>query len=90
MASMHWPMQIRAVHDRIQKLLNESFEAAKDYKPQPKDWLASHWEGFMSPAQVWIGCGCYSMCSCGGVMHLLITFSTAHAMECLGCLHMSP
>lgn len=43
--------QIRAVHDKIQAELGAAFEAAKDYKPAKRDWLASHWDGFMSPVQ---------------------------------------
>ena len=45
------------MRDRIMQHLNAAFEGAKDYKPSKKDWLASHWSGFMSPAQV---------CVCGG------------------------
>ncbi|GIL90737.1 hypothetical protein Vretimale_15815 [Volvox reticuliferus] len=44
--------EVRAIHDKVQTLLNDAFEAAKDYRPQKKDWLASHWHGFMSPAQM--------------------------------------
>lgn len=43
---------VRAIHDNIQAKLNEAFDAAKDYQPKAKDWLASHWQGFMSPAQL--------------------------------------
>jgi 2-oxoglutarate dehydrogenase E1 component len=43
---------VRTIHDQVQSKLNEDYEAAKDYKPQAKDWLASHWQGFMSPAQM--------------------------------------
>lgn len=44
--------QMRAVHDKVQNTLAEAFDSAKDHKPSPRDWLASHWEGFMSPAQL--------------------------------------
>lgn len=44
--------QVREVHDRIQATLSSEFEASKDYKPAPKDWLTSHWDGFMSPKQL--------------------------------------
>ena len=40
------------MHDRVQGLLATEFDAAKDYKPSAKDWLASHWHGFLSPAQM--------------------------------------
>lgn len=43
---------MRTIHDNIQLKLNEAFEGAKDYQPKAKDWLASHWQGFMSPAQL--------------------------------------
>jgi 2-oxoglutarate dehydrogenase E1 component len=43
---------VRETHDRVQTKLSEAFEASRDYKPRAKDWLASHWEGFMSPAQM--------------------------------------
>jgi 2-oxoglutarate dehydrogenase E1 component len=43
---------VRETHDRVQQKLGEAFEASRDYKPRAKDWLASHWEGFMSPAQM--------------------------------------
>lgn len=42
--------------DKIQKkvsaILNEEFRASKDYIPQKRDWLASHWTGFKSPEQI--------------------------------------
>lgn len=42
--------------DKIQKkvgsILNEEFEASKEYIPQKRDWLASHWTGFKSPEQI--------------------------------------
>eukprot|EP00879_Flechtneria_rotunda_P007432 GHRR01007796.1.p1 GENE.GHRR01007796.1~~GHRR01007796.1.p1 ORF type:complete len:742 (+),score=239.80 GHRR01007796.1:134-2359(+) len=44
--------QVRTIHDRIQELLNQEYEAGRDYRPSAKDWLASHWQGFMSPAQL--------------------------------------
>ena len=40
------------MHDRVQGLLAAEFDAAKEYKPSAKDWLASHWHGFLSPAQM--------------------------------------
>lgn len=44
--------EIKAIHDNIQRLLNAEFDGAKEYKPSAKDWLASHWSGFKSPAQL--------------------------------------
>ena len=49
--SCHVP-QVRAVHDRVQDILNAEYEASRSYRPSTKDWLASHWQGFMSPAQL--------------------------------------
>lgn len=43
--------QVRAIDDRVQQLLHDSFEAAKTYKPKKSDWLSSVWHGFMSPHQ---------------------------------------
>lgn len=43
--------EVAGIHAKVQEILNREFEAAKSYVPQKKDWLASHWEGFMSPAQ---------------------------------------
>ena len=40
------------MHDKIQTTLSAAFDMGKDYKPAARDWLASHWEGFMSPAQL--------------------------------------
>ena len=34
-----------------QRLLQDEFEKARDYKPQARDWLSSYWSGFMSPNQ---------------------------------------
>ncbi|KAL6123744.1 hypothetical protein ACLB2K_076262 [Fragaria x ananassa] len=31
---------------------NEEFLASKDYLPQRRDWLSSHWSGFKSPEQL--------------------------------------
>jgi 2-oxoglutarate dehydrogenase E1 component len=45
-------VQVRAVHDRVQDILNSEYEASRSYRPSAKDWLASHWHGFMSPAQL--------------------------------------
>ncbi|KAL4441839.1 hypothetical protein ABPG77_003755 [Micractinium sp. CCAP 211/92] len=43
--------QVRAISDKVQKLLHDAFEGAKDYKPKKGDWLSSYWAGFMSPHQ---------------------------------------
>jgi 2-oxoglutarate dehydrogenase complex dehydrogenase (E1) component-like enzyme len=45
-------VQVRGVHDRVQDILNTEYEASRSYRPSTKDWLASHWQGFMSPAQL--------------------------------------
>ncbi|MEW5306228.1 MAG: hypothetical protein WDW36_008709 [Sanguina aurantia] len=46
------PEFISDLHKRILGLLEEAMEGSKEYTPQKRDWLASHWEGFMSPAQI--------------------------------------
>lgn len=42
--------------DQIQKkvmtILNEEFDASKDYVPQRRDWLSAYWLGFKSPEQL--------------------------------------
>ena len=45
------PEEVRVIHNRVQHMLQSEFDAAKDYKPKPREWLASMWAGFMSPAQ---------------------------------------
>jgi hypothetical protein len=45
-------LQVRGVHDRVQEILNTEYEASRSYRPTTKDWLASHWQGFMSPAKM--------------------------------------
>jgi 2-oxoglutarate dehydrogenase E1 component len=66
---------VRETHDRVQQKLAEAFEASRDYKPRAKDWLASHWEGFMSPAQM-------SRIRNTGVKHDLL-LSVGHAITAL-------
>lgn len=44
--------EVKAIHDKVLSILDAEFAAAKDYKPKPSDWLASHWTGFKSPAQM--------------------------------------
>lgn len=44
--------EVDAIHKKISSILDTEFEGAKSYVPSKKDWLASHWEGFMSPAQM--------------------------------------
>lgn len=44
--------QIKAIHEQHLSILGTEFESAKEYKPSKKDWLASHWQGFYSPAQL--------------------------------------
>jgi 2-oxoglutarate dehydrogenase E1 component len=43
--------EIRETHNRVQAILQEEFDAAKDYKPVEDDWLSSVWAGFKTPAQ---------------------------------------
>lgn len=51
-ASLHPQDQIKATTDKITATLGIEFDAASSYTPQAKDWLASHWTGFRSPAQL--------------------------------------
>jgi len=44
--------EVKTTHDKILATLNTEFDAGKSYVPKKKDWLASHWQGFMSPAQL--------------------------------------
>ncbi|KAI9361034.1 oxoglutarate dehydrogenase, E1 component [Pilaira anomala] len=37
---------------RVWKLLEESYEASKDYKPSSQEWLSSAWPGFKSPKEL--------------------------------------
>jgi len=43
--------EIDAVKESCKAILNEEFEAGKTYEPAPRDWLASHWEGFKGAEQ---------------------------------------
>ncbi|KAJ8760315.1 hypothetical protein K2173_011868 [Erythroxylum novogranatense] len=43
---------IDRIHKKVSSILNEEFVKSKDYIPQKKDWLASHWSGFKSPEQL--------------------------------------
>jgi hypothetical protein len=44
-------LQLRGITDKVQKMLHDAFEGAKEYKPKKGDWLSSYWAGFMSPHQ---------------------------------------
>lgn len=43
---------IDKIQKKVSSILNEEFEASKEYIPQKRDWLASHWTGFKSPEQI--------------------------------------
>ena len=43
---------IDKIHNKVNTILNEEFLASKDYVPQRRDWLSSHWSGFKSPEQL--------------------------------------
>lgn len=43
---------IDETHKKVITILNEEFEASKDYVPQRRDWLAAYWQGFKSPEQL--------------------------------------
>lgn len=44
--------EVRDVHNRVQTIMQEEFDAAKDYRPSEDEWLSNVWEGFKSPAQL--------------------------------------
>lgn len=44
--------EVKAVHDKVTRILNEEFDNAKNYVPKARDWLSSHWAGFKSPDQL--------------------------------------
>ncbi|KAM1370992.1 hypothetical protein ACFX2F_041393 [Malus domestica] len=43
---------IERIQNKVNSILNEELLASKDYVPQKRDWLASHWSGFKSPEQI--------------------------------------
>ena len=43
--------EIAQVRAQITAKLDQEFEDSKDYVPRPRDWLASHWQGFKGPDQ---------------------------------------
>ncbi|KAL9250291.1 2-oxoglutarate dehydrogenase, mitochondrial-like protein, partial [Drosera capensis] len=44
--------EIDAIQKKVNTILNEEFEASKDYVPQRRDWLSAYWTGFKSPEQL--------------------------------------
>lgn len=44
--------EINRIQEKVSSILNEEFLASKDYVPQRRDWLSSHWSGFKSPEQI--------------------------------------
>jgi 2-oxoglutarate dehydrogenase E1 component len=44
--------EIQAMKDRVWNMLEESYQASKNYKPTPREWLSSTWIGFMSPREL--------------------------------------
>lgn len=43
---------IDKINEKVNTILNEEFLSSKDYVPQRRDWLSSHWAGFKSPEQI--------------------------------------
>lgn len=43
---------VNKIQEKVNTILNEEFLASKDYVPQRRDWLSSHWSGFKSPEQL--------------------------------------
>jgi len=40
------------IQKKVMTILNQEFEASKDYVPQRRDWLSAYWQGFKSPEQL--------------------------------------
>lgn len=38
--------------DKVSTIMQNEFKEARYYQPAARDWLASHWRGFMSPEQL--------------------------------------
>ncbi|KAM7258056.1 hypothetical protein ACFE04_013797 [Oxalis oulophora] len=43
---------IKNMNEKVLNILNKEFAESKDYVPQKRDWLSSHWAGFKSPEQL--------------------------------------
>ncbi|KAJ1649988.1 2-oxoglutarate dehydrogenase E1 component [Dispira simplex] len=43
---------IDANKERVWGLLEESYDKSKNYKPTPREWLSSVWNGFKSPSEL--------------------------------------
>ena len=43
--------EVREVHNRIQRILQEEYEMAKEHRVSEQEWLSSVWSGFSSPSQ---------------------------------------
>ncbi|KAJ1908939.1 2-oxoglutarate dehydrogenase E1 component [Tieghemiomyces parasiticus] len=43
---------IDANKERVWGILEENYEQSKDYKPTPREWLSSAWNGFKSPSEL--------------------------------------
>lgn len=44
--------EVSSLQDNVFKILNEEFNASKDYVPSTRDWLAAYWAGFKGPEQL--------------------------------------
>jgi 2-oxoglutarate dehydrogenase complex dehydrogenase (E1) component-like enzyme len=43
---------IDKIHTKVTSILNEEFQASKDYIQKRRDWLSAYWLGFKSPEQL--------------------------------------
>lgn len=43
--------EVREVHNRIQGILQDEFETAKEHVASKQEWLSNVWAGFNSPSQ---------------------------------------
>ena len=43
--------EVREVHNRIQGILQDEFEMAKEHVVSEQEWLSNVWAGFNSPSQ---------------------------------------
>jgi len=44
--------EAEAVRERVMAILQEEFDAARDYVSKSSEWLATNWQGFKSPEQL--------------------------------------
>ncbi|BDA47181.1 2-oxoglutarate dehydrogenase, mitochondrial [Coccomyxa sp. Obi] len=43
---------LKKLQGHVSSIMSSEFEAARQYKPEAKDWLSSYWAGYNSPSQM--------------------------------------